>query len=66
MMNQFPNWSLCWDFCSPLIKITSILGSAFVAIENYHNPSLSVDDSNVFHTIDFMQLIRNLQVLFHP
>ena len=33
-------------------------------MENYHDPSLSVDDSSDFDTIDFMLLIRNLEVLF--
>jgi hypothetical protein len=33
-------------------------------MEIYHDPSLSVDDSSDFDTIDFMLLVRNLEVLF--
>ncbi|KAG0582216.1 hypothetical protein KC19_3G043300 [Ceratodon purpureus] len=44
-------------------KIASVLGGAVVAMENYHDPSLSVDDSSDFDTIDFMLLIRNLEDL---
>jgi hypothetical protein len=64
MTNRFPNWSLCWGFCSLATKIASVLGGAVVAMENYHDPSLSVDDSSDFDTIDFMLLVRNLEVLF--
>lgn len=44
-------------------KIASVLGGAVVSMENYHDPSLSVDDSNDFDTLDFMLLIRNLEDL---
>jgi ABC-type dipeptide/oligopeptide/nickel transport system ATPase component len=44
-------------------KIASVLGGAVVAMENYHDPSLSVDDSSYFDTIDFLLLIRNLEDL---
>lgn len=49
--------------CSLATKIASVLGGAVVSMENYHDPSLSVDDSNDFDTLDFMLLIRNLEDL---
>lgn len=50
--------------CSLATKVASVLGGAVVTMENYHDPSLSVDDSSDFDTIDFLLLVRNLEVLF--
>lgn len=50
--------------CSLATKVASVLGGAVVTMENYHDPSLFVDDNSDFDTIDFPQLIRNLEVLF--
>lgn len=44
-------------------KVASVLGGAVVTMENYHDPSLFVDDNSDFDAIDFPQLIRNLEDL---
>lgn len=41
-----------------------MLGGAVISMENYYAPSLTVDDSNDFETIDFLLLIQNLEVYF--
>ncbi|CAM6040203.1 unnamed protein product [Sphagnum compactum] len=44
-------------------KIASVLGGAVIPMENYYDPSVTVDDSNDFESIDFSLLIQNLQDL---
>jgi hypothetical protein len=44
-------------------KIASVLGGAVIPMENYYDPSVTVDDSNDFESIDFSLLIQNLQVI---
>jgi uridine kinase len=49
--------------CSLAAKIASVLGGAVIPMENYYDPSVTVDDSNDFESIDFSLLIQNLQDL---
>lgn len=61
VINMFPNyWSN--EDCSLAAKIASVLGGAVISMENYYDPSITIDDSNDFETIDFKLLLRNLEV----
>jgi len=44
-------------------KIASVLGGTVISMENYYDPSITIDDSNDFETIDFGLLLRNLEDL---
>ncbi|KAJ7554901.1 hypothetical protein O6H91_05G014800 [Diphasiastrum complanatum] len=45
------------------LRIAEVFAGAVIPMENYHDPQLTVEDSNDFESIDFNLLMRNLEDL---